>query len=75
MPIFKASQFDSETGKPTGKVEFYLARGKNDALKKVLYTRRLKDARCRVTPTGFPLVICPGRGVWVVTAEKRRRKK
>jgi len=73
MPSFKATKFDMVTGKPTGLVEHYTAKSASEAVKKVLYTRRLKDKRCHVGFTGR-VVHCPGLVAWTVTREKKRGK-
>lgn len=73
MPTFMAFEFDSEKCEPTGKVEYYLARGKKDALRMVLYTRQLKDRRCRSSARGLPIVHCPSAS-WAVVREKKARQ-
>lgn len=65
MARFKAVQVRIETADPTGRVEYYQARGKKDAAKKVLYTRRLKDGRCKLGPTGL-VVSCSDGMAWVI---------
>jgi hypothetical protein len=66
MSIFRAVQVRIETADPTGRVEYYQARGKKDAAKKLLYTRRVKDGRCKLGPTGL-VVSCPDGMAWVIT--------
>lgn len=69
MAMFRAVQLVVDTGKPTGRVEWYLAHGVKDAGKMLLYTRRLKNARCRLGPTRR-VVSCPDGTAWVVVAER-----
>lgn len=64
MPLFKAVELAVETADPTGRVEYYRARGKKAAAKKLLYTRRLKNGRCRLGPTG--LAVSCGKMAWVI---------
>lgn len=64
MPLFRAVELAVDTGDLTGRVEYYQARGKKAAAKKLLYTRRLKNGRCRLGPTG--LVVSCGKTAWVI---------
>jgi hypothetical protein len=68
--IFRAVQVEISTGRETGKVESYRARGKRDAAAKLLYTRRLKHARCRLGPTGL-VAACGDGTAWVITRRGR----
>jgi hypothetical protein len=68
--IFRAVQVEVKTGRETGKVESYRARGKQAAARKLLYTRRLKDARCRLGPTGL-VATCADGTAWVITRRGR----
>lgn len=69
---FLAVEMDVETGERTGRVEVYRARTAGEAAKKVLYTRRLKDGRCRLGPTGR--VVDCGSRAWVTLPAKKRKK-
>ena len=62
---FRASEFDVETGEPTGRVEYYQADTIHDAVESVLYTRQLSNGRAEVGPTGRVVHVGDGR-VWVV---------
>lgn len=77
MARYKAVQMNVETGAPTGAVETYVARGRKEAVRKVLYTRRLRSRACRLGPTGS-VVRCPDGTAWAVVPERppkgRRRR-
>lgn len=73
MPMFKAVQITIETAEPTGKTEHYRARGKKDAARNLLYTRRLKHGGCRLRPTGL-VVSCPDGTAWVITKRTNRKR-
>ncbi|MCI0563913.1 MAG: hypothetical protein MN733_36020 [Nitrososphaera sp.] len=64
MPLFRAIELSVDSADPTGRVEYYQARGKKAAAKKLLYTRRLQDGRCKLGPTG--LVVSCGKTAWVI---------
>jgi hypothetical protein len=72
--MFQVVQITIETAERTGKAEYYLARGKKDAARKLLYRRRVKDGRCRLGPTGL-VVSCPDGTAWVITKRQKRTKK
>lgn len=74
MPSFKAIELFVESGEPTGKVEHYTARNKKEAARKVLYTRRLKQGRCRIGATGL-VISCSNDKAWVLMKESKRRKR
>lgn len=73
MPMFKVVQITIETAERTGRSKYYVARGKKDADRKVLYTRRVKDGRCRLGPTGL-VISCPDGTAWVITKRGKRTK-
>lgn len=70
---YKAVQLEVKTGEPTGRLEHYVARGKKEAAKRLLYTRRIKNGRCRLGPTGL-VVSCVDGTAWVIIKEKRSRR-
>lgn len=72
MLTFKAIEIQTDSARPTGKIELYLARGKKEAASKLLYTRRLKNRNCKLGPTG--LVVSCGTTAWVLTSSRRIRK-
>lgn len=52
---FKATEFDTTTMQPTGRVEVYMvetAEPVEQAVKSCLYTRKLKDGRAFIGPSG-----------------------
>lgn len=71
MPMFRVVQITIETAERTGRSESYVARGKKEVARKLLYTRRVKDGRCRLGPTGL-VVSCPDGTAWVITKRSKR---
>ncbi len=68
MASFKAIELNIQTGTPTGRVEYYTAKNKKEAGRKLLYMRKLKSKRCRLGPTG--LVVACGVTAWVLSRKK-----
>ena len=68
MPLFKASEFNSVDIYSTGNEEIFEAKDINEAVKKVLYCRKLKNGKSFIGPSGR--VVHSGVFGWAVTKEK-----
>lgn len=66
-PSFIAVEMDPNTGRETGRVETYMAETAKGAAQSLLYTKRLKDGRARLGPTGL-VVFTKGKAWSVVPA-------
>ncbi len=71
MKAFKADEFDLATMTPTGSQEIYLAESAEDAAKKCLYTRRLRNGNASLGPS--KRVVYDGRTAWTLTTAKVQR--
>lgn len=67
MPYFNATQMDLRTGNIL-KVEHYRAADKTEAVKKMLYTRRLAKKNCKLGVTGL-VATCGDGTAWVITKD------
>lgn len=75
MPLFKAVQIEIDSGKSTGRKEWYFAKNSKDAARQLLYTRKLKHSKCKLGPTGRVVANCGDGTSWVITRQKQTRKK
>ena len=63
--MYRATEFDIESGDATGHVESYMAESIHDAVTSVLYTRQLANGEAQVGPSGR--VVHAGALAWAVT--------
>lgn len=70
MPTFTAIEFNSAL-QETGRAEVYIANDSPEAARHCLYTKRLKNGRATLGPTGR-VVHMPDGSQWVVVKERER---
>ena len=66
--IYRATEFDLNTMKQTGRTEHYLADGLTQAVNSCLYTHRLHNGNAKLGPAGL-VVFCGGLA-YSITPEK-----
>jgi hypothetical protein len=70
MPLFAAHEYEKNTLRPTGRIEYYEAASLNEAVESCRYTQSCKHANVLVGPTGK--VVHAGRFVYSLVPTRSR---